>query len=235
MNRRPPMQTVVRRRHLLLHPHPNRVADRLQKLAAMGIVDDPPNMWQLWLGATLVRHRALFRSETVGLSTEHPVRDTWRARLFQFRPLRSPFLLFGRRIHPHDTTGLATRRDHLIKHIIGAHHESDDFAYDLQILTTEPGALEELRDEARAVVSGDHPKAAFLRDLCVYEGYHEQVLATVEDWLERGGLEDPDRDHLNADKTLAGWLTWCSRQPPTLRDTLRAMRRGELSFDPSLS
>lgn len=226
------MNTRVRLRDHLLHFRPRAMVRRLQSLHEAGQIDEVPNLWQLTLGVGYMWHRAVFRPETVGLST-NPVRDTRRARLFQYRPLRGPFVL-GRRVNPLDHTGLGSSTAHVIRHILGAHHEADDFAYDLSLIAHEPGALQALRDEARAIVAGSHPQAAFLRDLCVYQGYHETVVAVVDGWLARGGADVAGRTHDHADKTLRAYLTWCARQPRTLRETVRVAARQGLDFSPTV-
>ena len=40
--------------------------------------------------------------------------------------------------------------------------------------------LEVLRDRVRKIVDGSDPRAAWLRDLVVFEGYHEQLAAAVK-------------------------------------------------------
>ena len=89
-------------RYHLLHFRPHRMAARVDALYEAGTIDVRPNLWQLWLGVLYMWHRATFRSETIGLSSA-PVRPTLRARLFRFRPARSPFL-FGGRLDPNALT-----------------------------------------------------------------------------------------------------------------------------------
>lgn len=208
---------------------PNLVARRLDQLAARGV--DVPNLWQLWLGSLYMAHRVATRPETIGVSETDRVRQTARARLLRIRPLRAPFLL-GRRVNPLDTSGLGSSPAHLARHVLGAYHPGGNATYDLQILGLEGrGALEALRTDVAAVVDGTHPNAAFLRDLVVYEGYHEALLARLDGWLASTG-EPADLDHAHADTTLTGFLAWCRRQPATPRATLRAALRGGLDFSP---
>ncbi len=58
---------------------PDRVADRLQRIHASGLVRATPNLWQVALGVLRMLHRLAFRSDTVGTCAD-PVRATWRAR-----------------------------------------------------------------------------------------------------------------------------------------------------------
>ena len=161
-------------------------------------------------------HRAAFRPETIGLSS-NPVRETWRARLFRLRPARSPFLFGGRRVNPLDHTGLGSSTEHTIRHLLGAHHDRADFHFDLQLIAHEPGALESLRDRLHSIVDETAPDALFLKDLCVYQGYHEDLLNGIEAWI-RG---DVSLDHDDPDATLTGFMGWCTQQPDSLRATLR--------------
>lgn len=225
--------TVVPAYAWLLLWRPHQVAHRLQQLRAAGLLPAEITLWQVYLGTWYMWHRAAKRPETIGLAST-PVRPTLRARMLQFRPLRSPFLFAGRRVNPLDHTGLGASREHLIRHVLGAHHEHTAFDYDLQLLALDPGALEELHALATAICEGTHPQASFLRDLCVFEGYHESVRDTTAAWIARGGRDREDRVHDDADATLPGFLRWCARQPSTPGATLRALAAGGLDFRPQV-
>jgi len=203
-------------RYHLLHFRPRRIERRVEELYDAGVIDVRPTLWQLWIGTLYMWHRATFRSETLGLSTG-PVRRTRRARLLRFRPLRSPFLFGGRRVNPLDHTGLGSSTDHTVRHLLGAYHAAGEFHFDLQLIAHQPGALEALEHRLARIVSDADPDATFLKDLCVYEGYHDELLEGVRAWL-RG--DDVGLDHDDPDATLTGFLQWCSRQPPTLRATV---------------
>lgn len=211
----------------VLHFRPRAIEARLRALEAAGVIERAPSLWQLWMGVLYMWHRAVFRTDTIGLSS-HPVRSTRRARVFRHRPVRSPFLFGGRRVNPLDHTGLGSTTEHVVRHLLGAHHDRLDFHYDLQLVAHEPGVLEGLRDRLRGIVDGTAPDAAFLKDLCVYEGYHEALLDGVEAWL----AGEVALDHGDPDATLTAFLEWCARQPDGARATLRSAARGELSFAP---
>jgi len=213
-------------RYHLLHFRPRRIEARLDELVAAGVLDRKPTHWQLWMGVLYMWHRAAFRPETIGLSS-NPVRSTRRARLFHKRPLRSPFLFAGRRVNPLDHTGLGSSTEHTIRHLLGAHHDRADFHFDLQLIAHEPGVLQSLRDRLQSIVDETAPDAVFLKDLCVYEGYHEDLLAGVEAWI-RGEVP---LDHDDPDATLTGFMGWCAQQPDSLRATLR---HGLPDFQPRL-
>ncbi|MEZ4319330.1 MAG: hypothetical protein R3F61_17585 [Myxococcota bacterium] len=213
-------------RYHLLHFRPHRIEARVRELREAGVIDVEPNLWQLWMGVLYMWHRAAFRPETIGLSTA-PVRETARARWFAWRPARSPFLFAGRRVNPLDHTGLGSTTAHTVRHLVGAHHDAADFHFDLQLIAHEPGVLTALEARVRGIVEETAPDAVFLKDLCVYEGYHEALLEGVQAWI-RGDVE---LDHANPDATLTGFLRWCAQQPRSLRETLRT---GLPDFTPRL-
>ncbi len=211
---------------------PATVRERLRRAAAAGLVERAPNLWQVSLGIARMWHRVVFRPETIGTCREHPVRSTWRARLLAARPLRFPFLLTERAVAPWDFSGLLSSTDRVVRHLLGAHHDGVQFVYDLQLLRCHPGALERLRAETAAVVAGTHPRAGWLRDLVVFERYHESLLEAVERALE--GSEPVDAATLaDPDLTLTGYLRWCAAQPATPEQTWRQWRDGSFTLSSS--
>jgi len=214
---------------------PRAVQESLDRIADAKIVSKTPTLSQVALGVARMQYRLLTRPESVGMCTAHPVRRTWRARALEPRPMRFPFLLREQAVAPLDFSGLASSRERILRHLLGAHHDGNQFVYDLELLTIHPGALEELRDRARAVVDGTDPRAAWLRDLCVYESYHEHLLEVVEAVLARGSVlsELSDREARDPDITLSAYLRWCAEQPADLMGAIRAFRAGAFAaFDP---
>lgn len=204
---------------------PSRVEAGLARLRESGIVEEVPTPWQITLGVLRMWHRVIVRSETIGTCASNPPRRTWRARLLAYRPLRFPFLLAERAVAPWDFSGLLSSRERILSHLLGAHHDGDQFVYDLEMLLAHPGALEELVRRAREIVDGTSPRAEWLRDLCVYEGYHEALLAAAERAL-RGDIPkttDPDIG-------FRAYLAWCARQPRTYAETIAAMRSGRYTL-----
>ena len=204
---------------------PSRVARKLEAFEEAGIVQPAPNVWQLTLGVLRMWHRVLFRSETIGTCRDQPVRRTWRARALAPRPMRFPFLLAERAVAPWDFSGLFSPSDRVVRHLLGAHHDGAQFVYDFELLAIDPEAVERVRDEAEAVVEGRHPRGEWLRDLVVYERYHESLLEAVEAALA-GELELPVEQRDDPDMSLIGYLKWCARQPATPEETLLAWRSG---------
>jgi hypothetical protein len=212
---------------LLLHPR--RIATSLDRIREARLVPEVPNLWQVFLGTLYMTHRLVFRSETVGTCHGGRVRPGLRPRLLQNRVIRFPFLLAERVVAPLDFSGLASTKERVIRHLLGAHHDGVQFVYDLELLSCHPGALEELREAARAVVEVDSPRTRWLRDLAVFEGYHERLLAAVEAAIA-GELEVSEEARRSPDVTLTGWLRWCAAQPADPEATWEAVRRGEFSF-----
>ena len=208
---------------------PDRVLDHLALMRARGVVDADPTPWQLCLGVLRLWHRLAFRSDTVGTSPSGRVRPTWRARLLQRRPLRLPFLLRERAVAPLDFTGLRSEPERLMRHLLGAHHDRNQFVFDLELMIGH-GALDELRARVARVLDGSDPRATWLRDLTVFEDYHEHLADAVERARAAGpamSAEEAD----DPDLTLRGAMRWCARQPATPAATLAAWRAGTFRLD----
>ncbi|MBL8913496.1 MAG: hypothetical protein JNM17_22545 [Archangium sp.] len=186
---------------------PRRIAAQLARAHAAGLSERLVTPEQVYAGIVRMWKRVLFRSETIGTSTQ-PVRANARARLLAFRGVRLPFLLAERFVAPFDFSGLLSSPERIIRHVLGAHHQPEQLVYDLELLSMQPGALAQLEAEARAIVESDSSRARWLKDLCVHVGYHESVVDAVRHF--RAGSLDPDL-------SLRGFLTWCSEQPLTSR------------------
>jgi hypothetical protein len=219
--------------HVLLLD-PTRIERKLALVRESGIVRRTPNTWQIALGMLRMLHRVTLRSETVGTSSTAPVRGTWRARAMSWRPLRFPFLLAERAVAPLDLSGLLSSRERVVRHLLGAHHDRHQFVYDLELLRVEPGALDELLVRATAVVNDTDPRAEWLRDLVVFDGYHENLLAAVERACA-GDFGVPGADAQNPDVTFAAYLDWCAAQPETPEATWKAVRSGLFAFPGGLA
>ncbi len=210
---------------------PKRIMQNLGRRAGASLIDgEPPNAWQLSLGVMRMWHRSLFRSETIGTSPSGSVRPSWRARLLHNRTLRFPFLVMEGAVAPLDLTGLASSPERIIKHLLGAHHDGNQFIFDIDLLRAHEGALEELRSRAAEVVESDTRRSTWLKDLTVFEGYHESLLEAVDSALAHGISLSPS-ERWNADISLSGYLSWCSQQPSTPAETIEAMLRGNFAFD----
>jgi hypothetical protein len=211
---------------------PERVLAHLERMRAHGIVDAAPNPWQLCLGVLRLWHRNLFRNETVGTSPGGTVRPTWRARLLANRAVRLPFLMAERAVAPFDFTGLRSQPERLIRHLLGAHHDRNQFVFDLEILAGH-GRLEQLRHAVAEVLAEDGARTRWLRDLTVFEGYHESLAAAVDRAIA-GGPTMTTAEATDPDLSFRAYLTWCARQPATPAATFTAWRAGRFAFDSGL-
>lgn len=198
---------------------PGSIQKNLDRLRESG-VEPVPNLWQITMGVLRMWHRMIVRPESIGYTEDAPVRDTLRARLLAPRPARFGFLVYERAIAPLDLSGLMSSPERIIRHLLGAFHDGNGFLYDFELLAPHPGALGELERRARAIVDGTDPRAEWLRDLTVYEGYHEALLAAVEAMNAGAAPSDDDPDI-----SFRAYLAWCAAQPATARETLRALGR----------
>lgn len=222
-------QPAVPLPYYLLLWAPGRIQRRLAALEAHGAIDRAPSLYQVWMGVLYMWTRVVLRPSSIGLATDEPVRDTPGARRLRNRLHRLPAILRARAVNPLDQVGLGSSTAHVIRHLTGAYHPGDNALYDLQILDVEPGALDTLRARVAAIVDGTHPDAELLRDLCVYEGYHERLLDMVDRWIEDGA--DGARID-NPDTTLRAFMQWCAAAPPSPGATWRAVRGGHFSLLP---
>lgn len=210
-------------RALLLFP--DAIEASLMRAEAVGLVARRPTLFQLLLGVVRMQVRVALRPDSVGTCTEQPVRKTWRARLLSARPLRFPFLVAERAIAPLDFSGLASSRERVIRHLLAAHHDGAQFVYDMELLSMHEGALAELAWRTRDVVTGRDPRATWLRDLCVFERYHESLLNTLEAFMEGKPCIAPELA-ADPDITLTAYLAWCAAAPTDLAETWRRLRDG---------
>ena len=224
------MRTPWHAWYLLLRPR--RIRRRLAQLVEAGVLERAPNLWQMELGVLRMWHRLVFRSDTVGMCTDHPVRPNWRARLLDNRLLRFPFLVWERAIAPFDHTGLGVPSWRLVRHLLAAHHDGNQFAYDLEILRAEPERLEELRRQAREIVERDTRRGRWLKDLVVYERYHQNLLEAVET-VQGGASLLEQEEALDPDIGFQAAMGWCLAQPETPGETWKAWRAG--AFPRSMS
>src|SRR5690606_29638121 len=160
---RPPMNRPLPLWSYPLLVDPRAVTASPDRCRAARRVPRVPYLRPLSLRVARRVQRLPLRPRSVCRFAAPPPRPALPRRLLRVRPLRFPFLLAARAITPLDLSGLASSRDRLTAHLIGAHHDRRQFVYDLQILATHPGALDALLARARAVASGADPRAAWLK------------------------------------------------------------------------
>lgn len=82
--------------------------------------------------------------------------------------------------------------------------------------------------DARPAAQLRDPQAAWLKDLVVFEGYHERLLAAAEAMLS-GADELELADATNPDVSFRAYLRWCAAQPATPQETWKAWRSGRFT------
>ena len=187
---------------------PRAIDDGLRRVAASGRLARTPTLAEVGRGVLRMWGRILFRSSTVGTSRAR-VRATLRARIFALRPVRVFVLLWERAIAPLDLSGLASPPDRVVRHVLGAHLDGLQLLYDLELLSLHPGWLERLRDAAAEVANEATPRARFLADLCVFEGYHAEVATMTASYLA-GEPVGPPEALADPDLSLFAHLAWCA-------------------------
>ena len=203
---------------------------RLDEFEALGLVRKVPNSWQIFLGISRMWHRVVFRSETVGTCGEHSPRPNLRAKIMHWRVARFPFLVAEQAIAPLDFSGLLSSPQRIVKHLLGAHHDRNNFAYDLQLLLTHPEWLKNAFNEANRIKLQQTERSRWLADLCVFEHYHEHLAEALFAAIN-GQIEMTTTEADDPDTTLTGYLQWCSRQPTSYAETQSLYQQGRYSID----
>ena len=93
------------------------------------------------------------------------------------------------------------------------------------MLAIHDGAIEELAERVERLLAEDTPRTRFLRDLTVFEGYHERLAEATRRAL-RGDLALSDDEQRDPDISFLAYLAWCARQPATPEDTWQALLSG---------
>jgi len=79
-----------------------------------------------------------------------------------------------------DPTGLRAHPDAVIGHLMQVVHANP--VYDLQLLESIPGGMEELERQVAAMVAGSHPRGESISAICEDSGYHERLLDYVRQY-----------------------------------------------------
>ncbi|MCA9774791.1 MAG: hypothetical protein KC466_20390 [Myxococcales bacterium] len=217
--------------HWPLLLRPDRILTHLEMLKDQGRIDEVPSLWQVYMGILYMVHRIVRRPETVGVHPTAKVRGTLRAKILEYRPLRSPILIALRIVTPWDATGLLSDPKTIARHVVGTYHPGGNAIYDLECISIHPGELERTRARVLAAIEGRTWRDRWLQDLCVYEDYHRDLLKCVDRALA-GDFGPPSDDIENPDTTVSTFARWCLKQPATPRAAWRAWRSGDLSFAP---
>lgn len=225
------IESSLARGRLLLWP------TRVQKhLAQVELPEsEKPNLWQLQLGVFRMFYRVIYRSETIGNSEEHPVRNRLVSRLLHIRLLRLIVLRTLRAVAPLDFSGLVSDQDRIVRHLLFAHHDKNQFVYDFELLLSWPGGLEKIEGLARSVIDGTTLMSELIRDVAIYERYHENLLDAVQRFRADPSTALPENERNDPDISFFAYLAWCARQPETPSATLQLYRAGRFSIDQGIT
>ena len=138
----------------------------LERLAALGVIDNVPTDPQLFAGAIdmlrfWISPASADYYRRIGIDyTFHQV----------LRFLDEPASLG-------DPIGLFSTRDSIIGHLMQVVHANP--RYDLELLLMHPGGVEELERQLVAMLAGDHPRASSIAAIVEEPDYHGRLLAYV--------------------------------------------------------
>jgi hypothetical protein len=140
---------------------------RLMRLKKIGLIDAVPNEWQITQAAY-----AMFNEFILPSNDEFYAHYDQNMYWFQFlRLLDEPSVFI-------DPTGLSIPRDVLIRHVLNVVHTSA--GYDVQLLETHEGGLEELERQLKLLIAGEHPDQDEIIGLIERKDYPTYLLEALQ-------------------------------------------------------
>lgn len=159
---------------------------RLERLRRIGYLEEVPTRLQLVLGAY-----DMLRFFIVPAAADYyegkGINFTFHQML---RFLDDPASLV-------DPTGFLSERDVIIGHLMQVVHANP--AYDLQLLESHAGGLEELEAQVEAMIDGTHPRAKSIGAIVEDPGYHARLLAYVRQYRAHRDADAPLRENIGGD------------------------------------
>jgi hypothetical protein len=200
--------------------HPARVRARLERLRALGHVDQVPTTAQLLVAAR----------DQMMLGASEETRIFYRAQGIPWafhnlrRFLSGPATML-------DPVGLFSGRDALIHHVLQTFHRHP--VYDLVLLRGFPDGLEEMERQAEQIAAGTHAHQRALASLIEDGAYHQRLVDEVRAFRADpliparpvpAGLVDDHHLMLAMDqfKDLRGYTRYAARLPVGPGDALAA-------------
>lgn len=157
--------------------------ERLRRLRALGLIDVVPNRVQLIIGSI-----DMLRFWIVPAAAEYYEQKGIDFRFHQvLRFLDDPASVV-------DPTGFLSTRDVIIGHVLQVVHANP--AYDLQLLESHEGGLEELEAQTVAMIGGTHPRAASIGAIVEDPDYHARLLDYVRSYLRDRTVNAPVRENI---------------------------------------
>lgn len=170
---------------------PGEARRRLERLQALGYVDQIPTRMQRCAGAV-----DMFRFFIIPAAGDYYVQkgfSFWFHQILRF--LDDPASMI-------DPTGLRAHRDAIIGHVMQVVHANP--VYDLQLLESIPGGMEELERQVAAMVAGTHPRRESIAAICEDPTYHDRLLEYVRQWRRDPSAVRPMlRENVENDPTFA--------------------------------
>jgi len=158
---------------------------RLERLKHLGYIDAVPTRLQLVVGsADMLRFWIVPAAE-----------DYYESRGIDFgfhqvlRFLDEPASLV-------DPTGFLSTADNIIGHLMQVVHANP--AYDLQLLESHEGGLEELERQVEQMIAGTHPRARSIGAVVEDPEYHQRLLGYVRDYIRDKDADAPKRDNVTS-------------------------------------
>ncbi|MEM6990592.1 MAG: hypothetical protein AAF721_08850 [Myxococcota bacterium] len=94
-----------------------------------------------------------------------------------------------------DPTGLNSSRDTIIGHVMQVVHANPH--YDLQLLDTFEGGLDEMERQVEGVLAGTHPRTAAIQAIVEDEGYHPRLLEYIRAYRADPHASPPIRENVS--------------------------------------
>lgn len=96
-----------------------------------------------------------------------------------------------------DPTGFMSRPDSIIGHLMQVVHANP--CYDLQLLESHEGGLDELERQVVSMIEGTHPRAESIGAVVEEADYHPRLLAYVREYRASRDADAPIRDNVATD------------------------------------
>ena len=184
--------------------HGARARARLSRLRDLGVITAIPNTKQLRVGA-----RQMFREFIVPAAADHYEKSGIDMR-FQvlLRVLDDPSSLA-------DPLGLASDVDVIIGHLMHVVHANP--AYDLQMLSSEPGGLESLERQVEQLIARTHPRTESILAILEDHSYPPRLLDYVRAFRTDPSAPPPVRTNVAGNAAFAA----AEKKYGTLTDAMR--------------
>ena len=144
---------------------------RLQRLQQEGRIAEIPSDWQIVQASYVMMTEFIIPSNDEFY--EHYSKNMYWLQFLRFLDEPSVFM---------DPAGLAIPSDVLIRHLLHVVHTSA--GYDVELLETYPGALDELERQLKLLTEGSHPEQEALEALLEREDYPKRLLEALERYRE---------------------------------------------------